>query len=80
MDTTLVTPEAIIARLFDQSLDDIDDDSSPESISGWDSQGHIVLVMELEGAYGVSFSPEEVLSLTNVRKVKTALSERGVTW
>jgi acyl carrier protein len=80
MDKALVTPEAVVGRVFGLNPADIDDTTSPDTVAVWDSLGHITLVIELETAYGVSFSPEEALSLMSVGKIKSVLTERGVTW
>jgi acyl carrier protein len=75
-----MTPEAVIARTFGQELAAIDDTTSSDSVEEWDSLGQINLVIELESAYGVSFSPEEAMSMTNVAAIKNVLRGHGVEW
>lgn len=69
-----------MARAFNRDVADIDDSSSSDSLTEWDSLGQLTLLIELEAAYGVSFSPEEALSMTSVDKIKVALSKRDVRW
>ena len=76
----MTPPEAVIARVFGVSQDRINDQTSNETLPEWDSLGHITLVIELEAEYGVSLSPEETLSLTNVAAIKRLLEERGMSW
>jgi acyl carrier protein len=73
-------PETIVATTFNCDEDLIDDRSSPETIEEWDSLGHITLMIELEAAYGVSFSPDEAIGLTSISAIKSALSAHHVTW
>ena len=75
-----MTPESVVARAFNRDVADIDDSSSSDSLTEWDSLGQLTLLIELEAAYGVSFSPEEALSMTSVDKIKVALSKRDVRW
>jgi acyl carrier protein len=73
-------PEAVVADTFGKSLGDITDDSSPENIAEWDSLGHVTLVIELESAFGVSFSPEETVEMISVGQIKRVLLSHGATW
>ena len=69
-----------MARAFNRDVADIDDSSSSDSLTEWDSLGQLTLLIELEAAYGVSFSPEEALSMTSVDNIKVALSRHDVKW
>ncbi len=75
-----VTPEALVARVFGREPSEIGESSSPETLSEWDSLGHVTLIIELESAYGVSFSPEETMTMTSVGAIKRTLGTRGVQW
>jgi len=78
--STRVTPRSVVARVFGRNPAEIDGTSSPESLVEWDSLGHVTLVIELESTYGVSFSPEETVSLTSVDAIESALHARGIRW
>jgi acyl carrier protein len=75
-----MSPEALVAELFGLSPDRVTEDSSNQTLTEWDSLGHITLVIELESRYGISLSAEEALTLTSVKAIKQALKDRGVTW
>ena len=75
-----MSPEGTVARVFSRDAATIDDASSPETIPEWDSLGHVTLVIDLESTYGVSFTPDETVALTNVAAIKSALTSRGITW
>ena len=68
----------IIARVFSVSLDDIDDDSSPENIESWDSFNGLVLVDELENYFNVKFTLSEIVDVKNVADIKKYLKSHGV--
>lgn len=52
-------------------------ESSPDTISSWDSVAHLNLVMAVEEAFSVSFTPEEALDMTSVRLLDMVLAEKG---
>ena len=75
-----MVPEALVARTFGYDVSQIDDTTSSETLGEWDSLGQITLVIELESAYGVSFSAEEAMNLTSVGAIKDALRVHDVQW
>lgn len=50
------------------------------STDGWDSVGHIALVTELELAFEVELSPENITELTSAQKAIEILGQHGVTF
>ncbi len=44
-------------------------DASPESIEAWDSIAHLNIVMALEGAFGVTFDPDEIPDLVSPKAI-----------
>ena len=73
-------PEALLARVFGVAPHAIMDTTSNKTLPQWDSLAHMTLIVELEAAYGVSFSAEEALAMTDVTTIKRLLGSRGVTW
>ena len=59
----------IVAELFNQPAERIAPESSPHSIEGWDSLGHLNLALALEQEFGVTFAPEQIDEMTDVRKI-----------
>ena len=51
------------------------DDSSPDTIAKWDSQGHLNLMLALEQEFGVQFSEEQMYEMLNFRLVVLTLQE-----
>jgi acyl carrier protein len=67
-----------LSRLFQQSFGvDPDDSTSIENTEGWDSMGHVALIMALEREFSVSISPADAIELTNVGKIKEFLRDHA---
>lgn len=75
-----MSPENVIAQAFGVDPSQIGDATSSENVDGWDSLGQITLIIELESAYGVSFSPEEAMTMTSVAAIKRVLGAHGAAW
>lgn len=50
----------IAADIFDVTMEDLTAVSSPETVASWDSLQHLNLIVALEQAFGVEFTPEEI--------------------
>ncbi len=68
----------IIAKIFNTSIDQINDQSSPETIDNWDSFTGYVLLDEIESAFNVSITMEESLEIKNVKDFKNILKGNGI--
>ena len=68
----------IIGKVFSVSIDDINDNSSPESIESWDSFNGLILVDELENNFNVKFTLSEISDVKNVADIKKYLKNHGV--
>ena len=68
----------LIARVLNIDEHTIDDTSSPETISEWDSLNGILLVIELEKNFNVKFTMDEVVAVQKVSDIKDALKRHNV--
>jgi len=68
----------IIARVLNTSIEEIDEQSNPKTISSWDSFSGYVLLDEIESAFNVSITLEEALEIENVGDFKKILKEKGI--
>ncbi|HET9982672.1 MAG TPA: acyl carrier protein [Longimicrobiales bacterium] len=75
-----MAPEAVVGRVFGVDPTAVGDATCNADVPGWDSMGHIALIVELESEYGAEFSAEEALRMTSVGAIKGVLEERGVRW
>lgn len=75
-----MAPEAVVARVFGIARAAVTDATSNATVAEWDSLNHVTLILELETTYGVSFSAEETLSMTDVAAIKRVLRSHGASW
>ncbi len=68
----------IIAKVMDISIDEITDNSSPETIPSWDSFNSYILLDELESEFKTEFTIDEVTETKNVSDIKKHLKTHGV--
>ena len=52
-------------------------EASSENTPGWDSVGHLNLILEVEETFGIHFSSEEIPLLTSVGRLQEALNLRA---
>ena len=75
-----MAPETVVARVFGLPRSLVTDASSSATLSAWDSLNHVTLILELENVFGVSFSAEEALTMTDVATIKRVLQSHGADW
>ena len=68
----------VLAKVLKEDLKNINDDSSPATISNWDSFNGLLLADELEKEFNIKFTMEEVLDVKNVRDIKRHLKNHGI--
>ena len=56
----------------------INEDTSPDTVPTWDSVTHLNLVMAVEEAFGISFTPEETMDMTSIKLIRLLLEEKGI--
>ena len=66
----------VISNIFETPLNEINDQSSPDTIENWESINHMKLITALEEEFDVEFTDEEVLEMQNVKLVKYILSNQ----
>jgi acyl carrier protein len=69
--------EEVLARVFGADATTLDDASSPETVEGWDSMGHLNLVAALEHDFGVSIDIVDVMEMVSVKKIREILLRYG---
>jgi len=68
----------VISQVLDIPVAQINDESGPETIDGWDSFNLYVLLDEIETTYNVKFDLDETLEIKNVGHFKKILQKHGV--
>lgn len=67
----------IVADVLGVSLEEVRESSSPREFPQWDSAAHIEIVLSVEGEYGVSFTPEEMVEVLSVGGLRDVLRRKG---
>ena len=66
--------DEVISNIFGTPLNEINGQSSPDTIENWDSINHMKLITALEEEFDVEFTDEEILEMQNVKLIKYILS------
>jgi acyl carrier protein len=69
--------EEAMARVFGVDAAVLDDASSPETVEGWDSMGHLNLVAALEQDFNVSIDISDVMEMVSIKKIREILQRYG---
>ena len=65
----------VISQVLNVPLNQIDRESSPDNIDGWDSLKQMNLVLALEEEFGVQFTEEQIVEMLNVALIIEVLKE-----
>lgn len=65
----------IVSQVFGVQINELSEDSSPETIQTWDSLKHMNLVLALEEEFGVRFSDEKIMQMLSVGLITEAVQE-----
>ena len=70
--------EDIVGRVFNVDPRGLSELSSHDTIDGWDSMGHLTLILELERRLRVSLSIADALEMVDVATIKATLRRYGI--
>ena len=62
--------KAILGTVFDLSVDEIHDETSPENVGLWDSLNHLRLITEIEKVFRIRLSMKEVRAMVTYSKIR----------
>lgn len=68
--------QTIFSELLEVSIDQINENSSPQNIDSWDSLKHIYLVTSIEEEFNVRFSDEEITEMLNFKLIELILESK----
>ena len=69
--------EAVMGSVFGMDeLDEISSESSPQTISNWDSLRHIQLVVSLEEEFDLTFTDGEITDLISFKSIENTISKK----
>ena len=64
----------IMSAVFEIPIQEINDESSSDTVVSWDSLKHMNLVIALEEEFEMEFSESEIPEITNYRAIKEVIS------
>jgi acyl carrier protein len=70
--------EDIISKILLLDVTQIRDGFSRDDIEEWDSMSHLVLISDLEQAFNIILSDDEVADIKTILDVKKALFKHGI--
>jgi len=73
-----MTIEEVIGKVFQVDPDELNESSSRETIEGWDSMGHLNLILELESEFKVNIAIADAMEMTSVERIKAILTRYGI--
>ena len=66
----------VMAAVFKTSVEQIQDDSSPETIESWDSLGHMNLVVALEEEFVIEFKDDEIVEILTFSAIQNTVNKK----
>ncbi|MFQ5653913.1 MAG: acyl carrier protein [Planctomycetota bacterium] len=66
----------ILARVLRIGAGSIDEHTSPDTVSSWDSLAHLELIAALEKEFGVRFNIREIQTMDSAARIEAVLSAR----
>lgn len=68
----------VVAETFDLDPREISLDASAQTLAAWTSLAHLRLMANIEQAFGLRLTMDEMTTMTSVRTIENVLSARGV--
>ncbi len=68
----------IMSQVFEVPIEEITENTSPDTVEKWDSLQHMNLILALEDAFNVTFSSEEITEMLNYKLIVMTLREYGI--
>lgn len=75
----MIALNELLEDLLDEPFETVVQIESFQMLESWDSLRYVKLVLELQGAYRVEFSEEEIHRLLSVAGIRQVLVEKGCT-
>ena len=68
--------QTIFEAVFGPDALPLSDQDSAETVKGWDSLGHLSLILALEAEFGIQFDSAEIADLVTVRGIQERLLQQ----
>jgi len=67
--------KSIVGEVLGMEPAAIPDNANTQTLSGWDSQKHLLLVLTLEEKYGISFTSDEIVDIQSLPSLIQTVTE-----
>lgn len=65
----------IVSQVMAVPLEQLNEESSPDTVKNWDSLKHMNLILALEEEFNITFSDEEIVEMLSVEIIVEVLKE-----
>ena len=72
-----MTLEEIIASALSLSINELNDSAEFNSLAGWDSMTHMILITDMESAFSVELSGDEIADMRTIGDARRILKNHG---
>jgi acyl carrier protein len=76
MNTVIDKCTEIFSNVMEVSADSVNDESSPDTIEGWDSLAHVELISALEEEFSIEIAPDEGIEIENFKMLRSFLENK----
>lgn len=66
----------VFLRVFSIDIREISDEMGQNDIEGWDSLGHMNLILALEEEFKTNFEIDDVIQMINIKNIKEILFKK----
>lgn len=65
----------IFSQIMEVPVEELTEESSPDTVKNWDSLQHMNLILALEEEFGVQFTDEQIVNMLNVKLIIITLDD-----
>ncbi len=73
-----MTLEEVVAQVLNEPAANMTNDTSPNTVNGWDSMRHLELVMAVETRFGIQFDMAEIVTINSLGSFRNLLHKKGI--
>jgi len=67
----------VFAKVFEMEEEEITDETSPGTVVLWDSLRHLKMIMELESAFHMKLTMQEIRSMVTFARIREVVASCG---
>ena len=68
----------ILSQVLNVPIEQINNESSPDTITEWDSLKHMNLVLTIEQEFDIQFTEEQIIEMLNVALIVETLKDHRI--